>query len=255
MNLLEATYKKFKLGSVTRARNLIKNGFVRVNGMVQKRPDTLIKPTDKLELLDHAERRPRKLPFDILFEDEHLLVTTKPAGKLVEDFCRQIQQYRPVILTHRLDQKVSGLMIFAKSREIENKLEADWADNKKVYIALVEGKPPQKEGKIESFLVEGKDLKVYSTYEIPGAKWAVTHYKILNKAYLNQHTRLEIRLETGRKNQIRVHLSDIGCPIVGDLKYGAQTPMRGRIALHAALLSFKHPVTLERMTFRQEAPF
>lgn len=253
MQLFDATRKKFKLASITKAKTLIKSGFVRVNGVIISRPDTEVRLTDEIELLDHAERRPKKLPFEILFEDESILVTCKPAGKLVEDFCKLIQQYRPVILTHRLDQKVSGIMIFAKSRAIEQKLEADWANNEKIYIALVEAKPAKKEGKIESFLAEGKDLKVYSTIEGPGTKHAVTYYKTLPS--VKGPTRLEVRLETGRKNQIRVHLSDIGCPIVGDLKYGAKTSMRSRIALHAALLSFKHPVTFERMTFRQEAPF
>src|SRR3989338_5647271 len=257
MKLLDATHKKFRLASITKTRNLIKNGFVLVNQQIIKRPDTVIQFSDELELLEHSKRHPKKLPFEILFEDAFILVTSKHAGKLVEDFFQQIQQYTSVILTHRLDQKVSGLMIFAKSREIEQKLEADWDNNTKVYTALVERKPPQKAGTIESFLSEGKDLKMYSTtQEISGSKKAITHYKIAPlTSSLKGGTKLEIRLETGRKNQIRVHLSDIGCPIVGDLKYGAQTPMRGRIALHATVLSFNHPVTLKRMTFRQEAPF
>ncbi len=258
MQLLEVIHKKFRLASVTKARIMIKSGFVKVNGQVVIRPDTEIGPKDELALVEHASRRQRKAPFEILFEDDAILVTCKPAGLVVEKFCKQLQDYAPVVLTHRLDQKVSGVMIFAKSQAVERQLEADWSRFEKLYIALVESKPPKPEGRIESFLIENKELKVYSTTEIPGAKLAITHYKLLpplKKGGQGGFSRLEVRLETGRKNQIRVHMADIGCPIVGDVKYGAKTAMKGRIALHAYQLSIDHPVSQERMTFTQEAPF
>lgn len=254
MLLFYAIHQKFKLASMTKARVMIKSGFVLVNGLVISKPNTEVTQKDKLTLLEHVQRRPKKLPFEILFEDASILVTCKPAGILVEDFCRKIRAYTPVILTHRLDQKVSGLMIFAKSAVIERQLEADWSQFEKLYIALVEGKPPKAEGRIESFLAENKTLKVYSTGEGPNAKLAITHYKLQKRDHHDVY-RLEIRLETGRKNQIRVHLSDLGCPIVGDLKYGAKTALKNRIALHAYKLSFHHPVSHERMTFTKEAPF
>jgi 23S rRNA-/tRNA-specific pseudouridylate synthase len=182
------------------------------------------------------------------------LVACKPAGVLVEDFVKKIRAYTPVILTHRLDQKVSGVMIFAKSAAIEKQLEANWGSFEKLYIALVEGKPGKPEGRIESFLAENKELKVYATVEGPGAKLAITHFKVIRRERRDV-SRLEVRLETGRKHQIRVHLSDMGCPIVGDVKYGAKTAMQGRIALHAETLSFQHPLSKERMTFTKKAPF
>lgn len=250
MKLLDAVHKKFKLASVTKARKLIKSGFVLVNQAPQTRPDTEIGPGDTIALLEHTARRATKTPFEILFEDPSILVTVKPAGILVEDFHKQICEYTLVILTHRLDRKVSGVMIFAKTPEIEHILEANWAQNDKIYVALVENKPPKPEGRIESYLAENKkSLKVYSTEKGPDSKLAITHYRSISPL------RLEISLETGRKNQIRVHLSDLGCPIVGDTKYGAQTFMRGRIALHAYRLSFYHPISHERMTFAKDPPF
>lgn len=254
MQLLQATHKKFKLASVTKARTMIKSGFVLVNGHVVNRPDTEISLEDDVQLVEHSARRQRKTPFEILFEDASILVTCKPAGMLVENFCKQIRNYTPVILTHRLDQKVSGIMIFAKSAVIERQLEANWSKFEKLYVALVEGKPSKPEGRIESFLAENKELKVYSTVEGPDSKLAITYYKLIKRERRDVY-KLEIRLETGRKNQIRVHLSDMGCPIVGDLKYGAKTPMQSRIALHAYQLSFYHPLSHERMTFTKEVPF
>lgn len=254
MKLLDAVHKKFKLASVTKARTMIKSGFVLVNNTPVKIPDTEIGPKDELALLEHADRRPKKTPFEILFEDSSILVTVKPAGMLVENFIKQIRNYTPVIMTHRLDQKVSGIMIFAKSGIIEKKLEADWSKNDKIYQALVEGKPSKPEGRIESYLAENKDLKVYSTVEGPDAKLAISDYKVLKREHRGVY-RVEVRLLTGRKNQIRVHLSDLGCPIVGDVKYGAKSAMQGRIALHAYQLSFNHPISHERMTFTKETPF
>ena len=256
MKLLDAVHRKFKLASVTKARTMIKSGFVLVNNAPVKLPDTEIGPKDELALLDHAERRPKKTPYEVLFEDSSILVTVKPAGMLVENFVKQIRNYTPVILTHRLDQKVSGIMIFAKSGIIEKKLEAEWSKNDKIYQALVEGKPSKPEGRIESYLAENKDLKVFSTTleKNPEAKLAISDYKVLKREHRGVY-RVEVRLLTGRKNQIRVHMSDLGCPILGDIKYGAKTAMQGRIALHAYQLSFNHPISHERMTFMKEAPF
>lgn len=253
MKLFEAVHKKFRLASVTKARNLIKDGSIRLNGLQIRKPDTEIDLGDCIELLTHAQRRPLKPPFDILFEDEAILVTHKPAGLVVESFHRKICQITPVILTHRLDQKVSGVMIFAKSQSIEKQLESEWTQFEKIYIALVEGKPEKSEGRIENYLAENKALKVYATQDSQAGKKAITHYKTLEQNRFQ--ARLEIRLETGRKNQIRVHMADMGCPIAGDIKYGARTQIRGRIALHAHRLSFYHPVTHEWMSFSCEVPF
>ncbi|MBL4819041.1 MAG: RluA family pseudouridine synthase [Deltaproteobacteria bacterium] len=254
MKLLDAVRKKFKLASTTKARNMIKNGFVQVNGKAVSRPDTEINLKDELTLLDHADRRPKQLPFEVFFEDSSILVTCKPAGISVEEFHKKIRNHVPVVLTHRLDQKVSGVMVFAKSAAAEKKLEASWSKNDKIYVALVEGEPPKPEGKIESYLVENKALKVYSSEQGPGAKLAISHYKVLKRERRNIY-RVEVRLQTGRKNQIRVHMSDLGCPIVGDVKYGAATRMQGRIALHACQLGFHHPVSRKWMTFTSKAPF
>ncbi|MES2503598.1 MAG: RluA family pseudouridine synthase [Myxococcota bacterium] len=262
MTLLETVHRKFKMASVTRARKLIKNGFVTVNKTVVARPDTVVLSSDIIEIVEHAARHRKKANFEVLFEDDAILVAVKPAGILVEDFFKQVCEYIPLILTHRLDQKVSGVMIFAKSAEIERKLEANWHLNDKLYMALVEGVMPKPKGVIESWLLESAALKVHSVpANTPGAQKAVTHYRVIPAAPSKKQqkgdptTRVEVSLETGRKNQIRVHLSELGCPIVGDEKYGAKTAVRGRIALHAFRLTFNHPLSGRRMTCSKETPF
>jgi 23S rRNA pseudouridine1911/1915/1917 synthase len=116
----------------------------------------------------------------------------------------------------------------------------------------VEGIPEKAEGTIKSWLIEDKSQKVHSTFERPDAKYSVTNYKTIKK--VNANTLLDIKTDTGRKNQIRVHLSDIGCPIVGDRKYGASDEFKRRVRLHAYSLSFPHPVSGKMITVKSAMP-
>jgi 23S rRNA-/tRNA-specific pseudouridylate synthase len=153
---------------------------------------------------------------------------------------------------HRLDREVSGLLIFAKSERIQEKMKAEWKDVRKLYYALVEGSVKKDSGTIRSWLAEGKDQKVYSVRSPEGAKLAVTHYRVMDRT--EGFTLLEVELETGRKNQIRVHLSEMGCPVVGDRRYGADDRYERRIRLHAFFLSFRHPVTEQLMELKSRMP-
>ena len=135
---------------------------------------------------------------------------------------------------------------------LQEKLQRNWNDTEKLYYALVEGHPPEKKGSIKTWLRENRIHKVYSAEESGHAKYAVTHYRVLKR--YRHYSLLEIRLETGRKNQIRVHLSELGCPIAGDRRYGASgSPLR-RLALHAFSLSFTHPVSGERIILQSPIP-
>ncbi|MBH1989369.1 MAG: RluA family pseudouridine synthase [Myxococcaceae bacterium] len=253
MNLLDGVQKHFRLASRSKAREYIQNGFVRVDGTVHNRPHFILLPGAKLELLSHRERSQAQSPYPILFEDDAILVTCKPAGMTSEKFVQQIRKHTSVILTHRLDSKVSGVMIFAKSSSIEAILETNWSRFEKIYHALVEGHPKQASGTVEGLLAENKALKSYITTDAALGKRAVTHYRTLEQS--KYWTRCEIRIETGRKNQIRVHLASLGNPILGDTKYGADSRFHGRIALHAARFSCYHPRTQQWMTFEEKTPF
>ena len=213
----------------------------------------------------------RHLPKDlqILYEDDNILVVDKPAGLLtvqtetnktrtaqyiLTDYVRKgnYKSRNKIYTVHRLDQWTSGVLIFAKSEEIKMQLQAQWKDTEKKYIAIVHGRMPQKEGIISSYLAENKAFVVYSTTDPAKGKLAQTAYKVLKET--EHFNMLEINLLTGRKNQIRVHLTDKGCPIVGDRKYGKAHDDYKRLALHSKSISFKHPVTGKQMTFETRLP-
>lgn len=204
---------------------------------------------------------------EILFEDPHLIVISKPSGLLtiasenekektayhiLADHVRKTNPGKRLFIVHRLDRDTSGVMLFAKSEEVKNKLQNQWKRivTERAYVAVVEGMVRKPEGTITSRLAETKTKLMYSTTKPGEGVEAVTHYKVLQSG--PARSLLELHLETGRKNQIRVHMKDIGHSIVGDKKYGAQTNPIGRLALHARILAFSHPVTGQ--TLRFEAP-
>lgn len=203
----------------------------------------------------------------IVYEDRHLVVVEKGVGilsmpaaarqysvKTVLDTYFARKHYKCTAHTvHRLDRDTSGLMMFAKSIEVQKILEEHWQEivTDRRYVAVVSGKMEQEGGTVSSWL---KDNKAYVTYSSPtdnGGKFAVTHFHTLDAR--DNFSLVELKLETGRKNQIRVHMQDIGHPVAGDSKYGDGSDPIGRLALHAFRLNFYHPVTGEWMEF--ETPF
>ena len=250
--------------SSTKIRKLIKHGGITLNGEAITRPDHLLLPGQAIEI--HRPAPPP--PFPVLYEDRYLIAMEKPPGLLSistgeegsNTFYRAVNQYvqtrshrrERIFIVHRLDKEVSGVMLFAKTQEAKDALQKNWTETEKRYCALVEGHPPQKEGTIRSWLKESAIHKVYSSPKGPDAKYAVTHYRLLQE--YPQHSLLEIRLETGRKNQIRAHLSEMGCPIVGDKRYGAAGDSIHRLALHAVALAFTHPVSGKRINLESPIP-
>lgn len=221
-------------------------------------------------------RKPKKpgarhLPkgLDILYEDDWLLVVDKPAGLLAVGtptnrtrtayymLTEYVRKGNPksrnrIFIVHRLDQWTSGVLVFAKSEPVKERLQENWTQVKKTYIAVVHGRPEKNEDTISSYLVENKGLKVYSTRDPARGKLSHTAYKVVkqNAAF----SLLEINLLTGRKNQIRVHLADIGCPIVGDRKYGRPDDGYRRLALHARSIRFNHPESGKPLAFDAKPP-
>jgi 23S rRNA pseudouridine1911/1915/1917 synthase len=205
--------------------------------------------------------------FNIIHEDRDIIVIEKPAGMLSVSTDRQSEDtaYRfvneyltnkreRVWIVHRLDRDTSGVMLFAKSERVKLILQSDWDGMaiKRGYIAVVEGRVKPAERKITSWLKQTKTLFVYSSEREGDGKIAVTNYRVLQKA--KYYSLLEITLETGRKNQIRVHMKDIGHPIAGDKKYGAVTNPLNRVGLHASVLVIKHPASGEEMKFESALP-
>lgn len=205
----------------------------------------------------------------ILYEDEAILVVDKPPGLLtigtdrqaektvyhaMMDYVRkgQAKSRNRVFIVHRLDQGTSGLLIFAKSEQVKEHLQSHWTESEKTYLAIVYGAVAETSGTIQSFLAETKAHEVYSTRNPGEGKAAETQYRLIKKNKV--FSLVEVRLMTGRKHQIRVHMADLGHPVLGDRRYGPKDPTQKRLALHAWRLSIPHPVSGERMSFETEVP-
>ncbi len=205
----------------------------------------------------------------VLYEDKDLLVVDKPAGLLAVSTEREKARTAHSILTdyirkgcgrsrkslfvvHRLDRDTSGTLIFAKSEEAKDRLQANWKQTEKKYLAVVHGRCEKSSDTITSYLAEDKAYTVYSTSDSTKGKLAQTAYTVLRMT--KQFSLLEVTLLTGRKNQIRVHLAGIGHPIVGDIKYGKEDDQQPRMALHARSIAFKHPFTGRELSFTSEVP-
>ncbi len=205
----------------------------------------------------------------ILYEDDAVLVIDKPAGLLtigtdrertktayfqLNEFLgkRNPDKKERIFIVHRLDRDTSGLIVFAKNEAVKRRLQENWNDVEKQYLAVVEGVPKDNEGTISGYLNETSTLRVYEDKASKKAKFAVTKYKVLKSS--RENSLVEVHIETGRKHQIRVHLSGIGHPVAGDKKYGAATDPLKRLALHASRLSFIHPATKRRMDLESKTP-
>ncbi|HOE67340.1 MAG TPA: RluA family pseudouridine synthase [Candidatus Hydrogenedentes bacterium] len=206
---------------------------------------------------------------DILYEDRDILVVDKAPGLLtmgtdsektrtayyrLTDYVRKgcARSRNRIFIVHRLDREVSGVLVFAKTLEAKESLQSQWEEVEKKYLAVVHGRLPDKAGVISSYLAESRTLAVHSTDDATRGKLSRTAYRVLKET--PRFSLLEITLLTGRKHQIRVHLAEIGHPIVGDDKYGRKDPAQKRIALHATSIAFIHPSTGEPVAFESEAP-
>jgi len=214
-----------------------------------------------------SKHRPKGLA--VLYEDQEVIVIDKPVGLLtmgterdrshtaqaiLNDYVRKgnARSRNQVFIVHRLDRDTSGILIFAKSEQAKRYLQADWTTTEKRYLTIVYGHLTPREGTISSYLVENSALTVYSTPDASRGKLSHTAYRTLKEA--RGFSLLEIDLLTGRKHQIRVHLSEKGHPVVGDNKYGKEGDDYRRLALHAYSIAFTHPATGKRLFFETEIP-
>lgn len=214
-----------------------------------------------------AVKQAREL--EIVYEDAELIVIEKPAGllsigtdkekrataySLLSDYVKQQDPENKLFVVHRLDRETSGLMMFAKNDEIKFHLQEMWANTviERNYIAVVEGYVKDDEGVITSYLVEGKTFVMHSSQNPKAGKKAITNFTTLQRK--RGYSLLKVNLDTGRKNQIRVHMQDIGHSIVGDRKYGATGSPLKRLGLHAQQLSFSHPLSGKKLFFESKIP-
>lgn len=264
---------EYLINNVSESRSKLKATLqgrgIAVNGRMVTQFDYQLKAGDKIIISRHKKQNQFKSRYvKIVYEDRWLVVVEKNIGILsmaaghsslnvksvLDDYFLKSRQKCRAHVVHRLDRDTSGLMVYAKDIETEQILEHNWHQivYDRRYVAVVSGEMEQDNGTIANWL---KDNKAYITYSSPtdnGGKYAVTHFQVLNRT--TEHSLVEYKLETGRKNQIRVHSADMGHPVCGDVKYGNGDDPLHRLCLHAYMLCFTHPVTGEPIEFSTPIP-
>lgn len=255
--------------SKSKVKATLKNSGIKVNGKFRTQFDYPLHNGDRVSVSKSKKNNTFHSKFlKLVYEDQYLVVIEKNVGILsmaaghstlnvktvLDDYFRRTRQHCTAHVVHRLDRDTSGLMIYAKDIQTEQILEHDWHNivYDRRYVAVVSGEMEDDEGTIANWL---KDNRAYITYSSPvdnGGKYAVTHFHVLDRTAT--HSLVEYRLETGRKNQIRVHSADMGHPVCGDVKYGNGDNPIGRLCLHAYILCFYHPINHKRMEFETEIP-
>lgn len=255
--------------SRTKIKAILQGRGIKVNGKIVTQYNFPLKPGMKISVSRRKENNTFKSKYlKIVYEDRWIIVIEKNCGILsmaaghsslnvktvLDDYLHKSRQKCSIHVVHRLDRDTSGLMIYAKDYETEQVLERNWHNivYDRRYVAVVSGEIVEDGGTISSWLKDNKAYITYSSQTDNGGKFAVTHFNVL--ARTTEHTLVEFKLETGRKNQIRVHSADIGHPVCGDTKYGNGDNPLLRLCLHAYILCFYHPVTGERLEFETPIP-
>jgi 23S rRNA pseudouridine1911/1915/1917 synthase len=251
-------------------KSLLAHKQVVVNGKVETKYNFPLKEGDQVTLNKGKVTEAHDMEgIKIVFEDNYIIVIEKAAGLLsiatsgekertayhiLSKYVKSTDPRNHIFVLHRLDRETSGVMMFAKDQAIQKTMQNNWRElvMQRTYSVIVEGKVLQPEGSIKSQLVESKAMKIHSLHDTEEGQLAVTYYKLIEQ--YKGYALMEVTLETGRKNQIRVHMEELGNPVTGDKKYGAQTNPLQRLGLHASLLVFRHPVTREVLRFESALP-
>ena len=267
--LLEWLLQNLEGASRNKIKATLHGHGIKVNGKIRTQFNWPLQVGDKISVSKSKQNdcfRSRYLR--LVYEDKYIVVIETNIGILsmeaghkslnvkavLDEYFRQSRQHCTAHVVHRLDRDTSGLMIYAKDKQTELTLESDWHHivYDRRYVAVLSGEVENDEGTIANWLKDNRAFITYSSPEDNGGKYAVTHYHVLRRSV--DHSLVEFRLETGRKNQIRVHSADMGHPVCGDVKYGNGDDPCGRLCLHAYVLCFYHPVTHQPMEFETPIP-
>ena len=268
--LLQCLEQKLSDHKRSSLKAMMKYGQVAVNGVPTSQFDVTVQPGDEMSVnftrpfvtFSHPRIR-------LVYEDDDIIVVHKGSGilsvgtdnrsdgtaySIVRNYLKNKDPHLKLFIIHRLDRDTSGLMMFAKNIEAKEAMQHNWNNMvlSRTYVAVVEGKVEEESGTVRSYLAETSQYEVYSTQNPEEGQLAITRYKRLDCSH--GYSLMELSLDTGRKNQIRVHMKDLGHPIVGDRKYGAKSSPLRRMALHARTLRFVHPVTRKDMLFETPIP-
>ena len=272
-NIELMTFLLAKMGGMSRTsiKSLLAHRQVMVNNKISTQFNQALQPNDNIFISSSRGNSELQHPkLKILYEDQYLIVVEKKEGLLtvstgnadettafsiLKNHVKKGSTQNRIYVVHRLDRETSGILVFAKTKEIQLAMQEHWHEvvTRRVYVALVEGKVEKTSDTIITWLTENeKSLKIHSSVVDNGGQQAVTHYRVIKSN--DNFSLLEVELETGRKNQIRVHLQGLGHPIVGDKKYGSGSTVLGRVGLHARILAFVHPMSLENVSFETSVP-
>jgi len=271
----ETTLLPFLISSLpglsrTEIKSMLKYKHIAIKGAAVTQFDTPLLPGDKVEVnFGRSFYKFNNPQIKVLFEDKWMIVIEKASGLLsvandnareknahhiLLDYLKHDNPQAELYVCHRLDQYTSGILVFSKDQEMMKEMRANWDFyvKERKYICVTENVPQRAEDTVQSYLIENERMQVHSTMDQEKGQLAVTHYRVIQSR--GRYALVDVEIFTGKKNQIRVHMSEMGCPIAGDIKYGAQTNPARRLMLHNYRLSFIHPVTGELMRFSLPTP-
>lgn len=270
IELMDFLTKIMDGASRTTVKSFLTKRQVYVDNVITTQYNFPLKPGMKVQInKDKGKKEFHSSLLKIVYEDNYLLVIEKREGLLtigtdkqkertahsiLNEYVQRSGKQHRVFVVHRLDRDTSGLLIFAKDEKTKFTLQDHWSEivKDRRYVAVLSGEMEKDNGTITSWLMDNKMYVTYSSMTNNGGDKAITHYKTIKRA--NRYSLVELELETGRKNQIRVHMQDLKHPVLGDIKYGDGNDPLGRLALHAFKLSFYHPVTNDLMEFETPYP-
>lgn len=271
IKLIDFLREKISSKSKNNIKSFLSNEMVRVNNIIQTNHDFKLKDNDVVEIKNnYIINKKYNLKIEIIYEDSDIIVINKPAGLLtmasnkekkrtayniIREYLIKSDKNNKVFIIHRLDKDTSGVIIFAKNLKTKSLFQSLWSKNvlTKEYVAVVEGHLKKDKGSIRTYLKENEEGYVYSVKNKSEGKLSITNFEKIkeNKRY----TMLKILIKTGRKNQIRVHLKEIGNPIVGDKKYGSVVDPVKRLCLHSKKIELINPLNNQQMVFESKIPF
>ena len=266
--LLEFLFEALKGQSRNSVKSVLSSKRVSIDGAPVTQFDFKLYPGDTVIISSNPIRKKTRSNLPILYEDNEIIVINKPSGllsiasdkeksstayRMLSDYVQQKDKHNRIFVVHRLDEDTSGVLMVAKNPEIQKALQDNWNDivSKRGYYAIVEGQMKEKQGTVKSYLKKNAQNLMYSSKDKNG-QFSITHYKVMKES--DKYSLLDVNIDSGRKNQIRVHMGDLGHNVIGDDKYGNPSNPLKRLGLHAYCLELTHPITGKKMKFTAPMP-
>ena len=266
--LLDFLFEVLKGQSRNSVKSTLSSHRVSVDGAPVTQFDFKLYPGDTVIISKEPIRKKTRSNLPIIYEDDEIIVINKPSGllsiasdkeksstayRMLSEYVQQKDKHNRIFVVHRLDEDTSGVLMVAKNPNIQKALQDNWNDivSKRGYYAIVEGQMKEKQGTIKSYLKKNAQNLMYSSKDKNG-QFSITHYKVMKES--DKYSLLDVNIDTGRKNQIRVHLGDLGHNVIGDDKYGNPSNPLKRLGLHAYCLELTHPIKKKKMKFTAPMP-